>query len=149
MTPDFDQIMERNHAALDEFARGNNKPLEPLYSRRDDVTLGNPFGPFVRGFDEVAATMERAATYYRDGKAVGFDLVAKEVTPELAFVVEVERLSAKMGGSGEETPVSLRVTSIFRNEEDGWKLLHRHADPITSPRPAESVVQSFGQASEK
>jgi ketosteroid isomerase-like protein len=149
MTPDFDQIMERNHAALDEFARGNNKPLERLYSRRDDVTLGNPFGPFVRGFDEVAATMERAATYYRDGKAVGFDLVAKEVTPELAFVVEVERLSAKMGGSGEETPVSLRVTSIFRNEEDGWKLLHRHADPITSPRPAESVVQSFGQASEK
>jgi ketosteroid isomerase-like protein len=149
MTPDFDQIMERNHAALDEFARGNNKPLERLYSRRDDVTLGNPFGPFVRGFDEVAATMERAATYYRDGKAVGFDLVAKEITPELAFVVEVERLSAKMGGSGEETPVSLRVTSIFRNEEDGWKLLHRHADPITSPRPAESVVQSFGQASEK
>jgi ketosteroid isomerase-like protein len=149
MTPDFDQVMERNHAALDEFARGNNKPLERLYSRRDDVTLGNPFGPFVRGFDEVAATMERAATYYRDGKAVGFDLVAKEVTPELAFVVEVERLSAKMGGSGEETPVSLRVTSIFRNEEDGWKLLHRHADPITSPRPAESVVQSFGQASEK
>jgi ketosteroid isomerase-like protein len=142
MTPDFDQVMERNHAALDEFARGNNKPLEQLYSRRDDVTLGNPFGPFVRGFHEVAATMERAATYYREGKATGFELVAKEVTPELAFVVEVERLSSKMGGSEEETPVSLRVTSIFRNEDGEWKLLHRHADPITSPRPAESVIQT-------
>jgi ketosteroid isomerase-like protein len=142
MTPNFDQVMERNHAALDEFTRGNNKPLEELYSRRDDVTLGNPFGPFVRGFDEVAQTMERAATYYRDGKAIGFDLVAMEVTPELAFIVEVERLSAKMGGSQEETPVSLRVTSIFRNEDGEWRLLHRHADPITSPRPAESVIQA-------
>ena len=142
MTPDFDQVVEQSHAAVDEFARGNNKPLEQLYSRRDDVTLGNPFGPFVRGFDEVAETMERAAAYYRDGKAIGFDLVAKEVTQDLAFVVEVERVSSKIGGSEEETPVSLRVTSIFRNEDGEWKLLHRHADPITSSRPAQSVVQT-------
>jgi hypothetical protein len=31
---------------------------------------------------------------------------------------------------------------LFRNEEGEWKLLHRHADPITSPRPAQSVVQT-------
>jgi ketosteroid isomerase-like protein len=142
MTQDFDQVVEQNHAAVDEFARGNSKPLEQLYSRRDDVTLGNPFGPFVRGFDEVAETMERAATYYREGKATGFDLVAQEVTRDLAFVVEVERLTSKIGGSEKETPVSLRVTSIFRNEDGEWKLLHRHADPITSPRPAQSVVQT-------
>jgi ketosteroid isomerase-like protein len=142
MTPDFDQVVEQSHAAVDEFARGNSKPLEQLYSRRDDVTLGNPFGPFVRGFDEVAETMERAATYYREGKATGFDLVAQEVTRDLAFVVEVERLTSKIGGSEKETPVSLRVTSIFRNEDGEWKLLHRHADPITSSRPAQSVVQT-------
>ena len=142
MTPDFDQVVEQNHAASDEFVRGNNKPLEQLYSRRDDVTLGNPFGPFVRGFDEVAETMERAATYYRDGRAIGFDLVARGVSKDLAFVVEVERLSSKIGDSEVETPISLRVTSIFRNEDGGWKLLHRHADPITSPRPAESLVQT-------
>ena|SRR5215211_4344196 len=142
MTEDFDQVIEQNHAALDEFARGNNRPLEQLYSRRDDVTLGNPFGPFVRGFNEVARTMERAAKHYRDGRAIGFDVVAQEVTQDLAFVVEVERLSSKVGGSVEESPVSLRVTSIFRKEDGEWKLLHRHADPITSPRPAESVVQT-------
>jgi ketosteroid isomerase-like protein len=142
MTPDFDQVVEQNHAAVDEFARGNNKPLEQLYSRGDDVSLGNPFGPFVRGFDKVAETMQRAATYYRDGKAIGFDLVAKEVTQDLAFAVEEERLSSKIGGSEEETPVSLRVTSIFRNEQSEWKLLHRHADPITSARSAESVIQT-------
>lgn len=86
--------------------------------------------------------MERAASYYRDGNAIGFDLVAKEVTPDLAFIVEVERVSSKIGGSEDQTPISLRVTSIFRNEDDGWKMIHRHADPITTPRAPDSVIQT-------
>jgi ketosteroid isomerase-like protein len=139
---DFDEVVEQHHAAVDEFVRGNSKPLEQLYSRRDDVTLGNPFGPFVRGIEKIATTMERAASYYRDGEAIGFDLVAKEVTPDLAFIVEVERFSSKIGGSENQTPFSLRVTSIFRNEDDGWKMIHRHADPITTPRAPDSVIQT-------
>jgi len=140
-TPDLETVIEQNHRAVDEFTRGNNKPLEALYSRRDDVTLGNPFGPFVRGFDAVAKTMERAATVYRDGHATGFDTIATCVTPDMAFTVETERLEAKIGGRGEITPVSLRCTSIFRREDGVWKLVHRHADPITAPREAESVIQ--------
>src|SRR5262249_16798447 len=109
-TADLDTVIEQNHRAVDEFARGNNKPLEDLYSRRDHVPLGNPFGPFVRGFDAVAATMERAATLYREGHATGFDTIATCVTADLAFTVETERVEAKIGGSGEVTPVSLRCT---------------------------------------
>jgi ketosteroid isomerase-like protein len=139
---DFDQVVEQNHEALDAFTRGDHEPLAKLWSKKDDVTLGNPFGPFVRGFDQVLHTMERAASFYRDGEAVGFDLVAKEVTADLALLVEVERLRAKMGGREDATPVSLRTTSVFRNEGGAWKLVHRHADPITSARPAESVIQS-------
>jgi ketosteroid isomerase-like protein len=40
------------------------------------------------------------------------------------------------------TPVSVRVTSVFRREDGEWKLLHRHADPITAPRPPESVIRT-------
>lgn len=76
--------------------------------------------------------MQRAASFYRDGKAVGSELVAKEVTADLAYLVEVERLNAKMGGREDFTTVELRVTGIFRNEDGVWRLGHRHADPITS-----------------
>ncbi len=141
---DFDQIVEQQHQALDAFAKGNTEPAEKLWSRRDDITLGNPFGPFARGFEQVVEAMQRAASFYRDGEAVGFDLVAKEVTADLAYLVEVERLRAKMGGRDDFTSVDLRVTGIFRNEEGAWRLVHRHADPITSERSADSVIQDEG-----
>jgi ketosteroid isomerase-like protein len=67
--------------------------------------------------------------------------VAKYVTPKLAYLVEVERCQAKVGGRENVTPVALRVTSIFRPEEGTWKVVHRHADPITTPQPGESVIQ--------
>ncbi len=85
--------------------------------------------------------MQRAASNYRDGEAAGFELVSKHVTPDLAYIVEVERYKAKIGGRDDITPVALRVTSIFRLEEGVWKIVHRHADPITMARPAESVIQ--------
>jgi hypothetical protein len=34
------------------------------------------------------------------------------------------------------------VTTIFRREDGAWRIVHRHADPITSPRTPESIVPS-------
>jgi len=137
----FDQAAEQNHLALAEFVKGDPEPLKMMYSHRDDVRLANPFGPPTREWEPAAATMERAATLYRDGEVVGFETVATNVTPELAYIVEVERYRAKVGGSEEVVPVALRVTSIFRPEEGTWRIVHRHADPISAARPPESVVQ--------
>lgn len=138
---EFDQLIEQQHLALDAFAKGDDGPLAALWSRADDVTLGNPFGPFVRGFEQVAETMKRAAAHYRDGEASGFEQLAKHVAEDVAYIVEVERLNAKMGGGEDVMPVALRCTSIFRREDGNWRLVHRHADPITTPQPAESVIQ--------
>lgn len=140
--PEFEQVVEQSHHALDAFARGDSEPLENLYSHRDDVSLANPFGPPVRGWSQVADTMRRAALNYRDGRALGFELTSEYATPELRYIVEMEHFEARMGGSDAITPVTLRVTTIYRLEDGGWKIAHRHADPITSARTAESVIQT-------
>ena len=63
------------------------------------------------------------------------------ITPELAYTVWIERTKAKVGGSEDITPWALRATMIFRPEDGTWKVVHRHADPITTPQPAELVIQ--------
>jgi ketosteroid isomerase-like protein len=139
---DLDEVIGRYHLALDAFMRGDHEPTRRLFSERDDVTLGNPFGPFARGSAQVIETMARAATHYADGEASGFDTVSKHVAGDLAYLVEVERLRSKVGGREDLAPVELRVTTIFRREADGWRIVHRHADPITTARPADSVIRN-------
>ena len=138
---DFDEVLEQYHLALDEIMKGSPEGYKRVYSHQDDVTLANPFGPPARGWDEVAPTLERAASHYRDGEATGFENVAKNMTPELAYAVEIERCQAKVEGRDDVTPIAVRVTTIFRPEDGTWTVVHRHADPITSARPAESVIQ--------
>jgi ketosteroid isomerase-like protein len=79
---------------------------------------------------------------YPDGELLGFDRIATYEGTDLACVVELERFRARVGNSSDLSPVSLRVTSVYRSEGGEWKLVHRHADPIATPRAAESVVSS-------
>ena len=136
----LDEFLKAYHQGMDEFMRGSCEGVKPLFSTADDVTLGNPFGPVAKGWNQVVAAMERAAQNYRDGEAVGFDNISTVVTSELAYLVEVERLRAKVGGRAEESDLALRVTTILRPEQGAWKIVHRHADPITTARPAESIL---------
>jgi ketosteroid isomerase-like protein len=138
---DLDQVVGQYHHALGAFMRGDHEPAKRLFSEREDVTLGNPFGPFARGWTQVVQTMERAAAHYRDGDADGFDTISRYVGPDLACTVEVERLRSKVGGREDLTPVELRVTTIFRREDGRWRIVHRHADPIATPQAAESVLR--------
>lgn len=139
---DFDALIDPYHQALEAIINGDPSIYKSIFSARDDVTLGNPFGPFGRGRVEVEERLELAASKYSGGELGQCETVSKHVTAELAYLVEVERCRAKVGGQEDATPVALRVTSIFRPEDGAWKLVHRHADPITDFRPAESVIQA-------
>jgi ketosteroid isomerase-like protein len=141
-TTDFDALIEPYQQALGAIINGDPSPYREFFSRRDDVTLGNPFGPFGKGWAEVDARLELAASKYSGGELGEFETVSKLVTSELALLVEVERCRAKVGAREELVPVALRVTSVFRPEDGAWKLVHPHADPITDFRPAESVIES-------
>jgi ketosteroid isomerase-like protein len=139
---DVDELIERYNLALGEFMEGNAEPAKRLWSHREDASLTNPQGSVARGWTEIAEATDRATSTRRDGRFLGFETVAKGVTGELAYVVEVEHLEAKVHGGREITPYALRVTMIFGPEEGAWKVVHRHADQIAIPQPDESVLQS-------
>jgi ketosteroid isomerase-like protein len=136
-----DQLIDQYQLALDEFMKGNPEPVQELFSHTEEASLANPYGPPVRGWDKVAKTTEHAASLRRDGRTTSFEIVAKYVTAELAYIVQIEHLESKIGESEDVTPYDLRATMIFRPEDGTWKVVHRHADPITTAQPAESVIQ--------
>jgi ketosteroid isomerase-like protein len=138
---DFGDVMARSRAALDMIAKGNAEGYKALYSPAPDITLGNPFGGFARGWDQVVEQLERAASHYAGGQTTGFETISQLISGELAYTVEIERFAAQVGGRTEISDLALRVTCIYRREDDGWKLVHRHADPRVSRQPAESVLQ--------
>jgi ketosteroid isomerase-like protein len=151
---DLDQAIENWRLATREFIRGNPGPAQESFSHRPDVTLANPLGPaapdigpVAHGWEQVTLTQEHAASRFMDGEDVDFEIVERYVTPHLACVVLVERMKARVVSGDEDTsrpgavPVALRVTMTFRPEEGEWKVVHRHADSITTPQPAESVIR--------
>ena len=138
---DVDKLIEHYQLATAEFVKGNPEPYKALFSHWEDVTLANPFFPLVRGWEQVAEALERSASLLRDGEFVGSELISKYVTAELAYLVLLVRERAKVGRSVDTAPIALRTTMILRPEEGVWKVVHLHGDPITSPQPAESVIQ--------
>ena len=129
------QVVQLYHSALDAFGRGDPEPAKNLFSRRDDVTLANPFGPTVRGWQAVARALDHAAAQFRDGEPTEVTTVAEYLTANLATIVAVERWRAKIAGRAGPISFELRVTSTFRREDGAWKLVHRHADPIATLHP--------------
>lgn len=137
---DVDEVLEQFHKGQGELVKGNAEPCKSLFSHRGDVTLNNPLSPPARGWAQVAETIDRAASPFRDGEFLDAEIIQKHVTRDLAYVVEIERGMATVGER--EGPWALRVTMIFRPEDGTWKVLHRHADPIATEQPAESVIQN-------
>jgi ketosteroid isomerase-like protein len=138
---DLDEVIGRCQLALREFVKGNPEPMQGMFSHQEDVTLANPIAPPARGWEQVAATMERAASNLREGEITRFEPVARRDTPELAYVLWVERSRGKIGESDEIVSFPLRVTMIFHPEDDTWKIVHRHADTVTVARAPESMIQ--------
>ena len=130
---DFDEALKQYNMAMSEFFKGNPKPINNFYSSCDEISLAQLSGGFVIGRDKVTDLASRNALKYREGANTTFETLAKYATPELAYIVQIERTNAKIGQSNKVVSLALRVTSIFRLEEGVWRLLHRHVDSNVLP----------------
>jgi ketosteroid isomerase-like protein len=55
---------------------------------------------------------------------------------------------AKVGDSDDLRRITLRVTMIYRREDNGWKIVLRQADPIMTPQPIDSIIATASSASD-
>jgi lactoylglutathione lyase len=128
---DFDRAVERTRRAVAALLQGDPEPEKKLWSRRDDVTLANPFGGYRRGWRDVEAGLTLAADGFAKGGTCVFEEISREAGPDRGFVFEMERFESNLTDGRGVASGALRVVMIFRVENSEWKLVHRQADTLT------------------
>jgi len=140
VSEDLEAAIRESHEALRRILNGDPSGYAALFADRDDITLGNPFGPFGKGREAVLKALNNASTKYRDGSVVAVDRVAVYGDERFICLVEIEHDRAKLGDAQDFSEFAARVTSVYEKIGGRWRLVHRHADPITTARPAESML---------
>jgi ketosteroid isomerase-like protein len=116
---------DANAALMAGEARTFAEMLQPA----KDFTIMDPFGGTPsHGFDASPAGLQRLGRFFRAG-TMEVDPVAAYAAGDLAVLAVIERTEVEVGGLPRQ-PWALRVTVAYRREGSGWRLVHRHADPL-------------------
>ncbi|MGH3459483.1 YybH family protein [Aeromicrobium sp.] len=132
MADQLPAFLERYHEATRLFARGDPENVKAIYSHADDVVLANPFGPASVGWDAVSPALDFASSRFQDGNVDPFEVLARFDYGEMVVVHALEDWRARVADRPDLEPFRLRVTTVLRREDGGWRIVLRHADPIAT-----------------
>ena len=140
----FQPTLDQIQAAIQQFATGDASAYKACWSQADDVTICGGWGAYERGWEQVGPRMDWAAARYRGGHT-DFVPLAVGASGDLAYTVWIEQGIARLEGLDEFRPIALRVTHIYRCEENIWKIIHRHADALIDKIATTAVLQTREQ----
>ena len=123
---DFERFMgEREKAAL-AYVNGDAAPLDTMVTTNDPATFFHPKGPRFEGAQAVQQRYDADAKSFAKGGSSRLEVLQKSASGDLAFWTGDQEADVVLGGK--KMPMTLRITEIFRLEQGGWKLVHRHGD---------------------
>lgn len=85
-------------------------------------------GAVVRGAKDVNQANEKGAVSFAHGSKGRFEILNSGSNGTVEYWSSYQHAKARLAGKEEAVLMKLRVTELFRNGDDGWKLIHRHAD---------------------
>lgn len=140
----FRQFLAQMDEATRRVLNGDTGLWKELCSRADDATIFGGWGGFEQGWTRLDAKYTWAAARFVTGE-LQIEYLVTNVSGNLAYSVALERSNVRLIDQTAAAPMVLRVTQLYRYEEDGWKLLHRHADPLMNITPPAAVLQPRGE----
>jgi ketosteroid isomerase-like protein len=124
---DLQEFMDDVHAKVKGHAtRKETEAFLELWSPSPDASIMAAVGGYCVGFDEVSKLL-RWVSEQLTFDTYQFETLTVHADQVLATSVGLEHLAS--AGEGQHT--TLRTTHVYRREDPGWKLLHRHAEPLT------------------
>jgi ketosteroid isomerase-like protein len=118
---------------------GDAGPRMAMWSRHDPVTLfGGVMGG--SGWAEIEPVFQRLGASFSHCRSYELEVIAAGASDDLAYTVAYEHTTASIN-RGPPAAYVLRVTTVFRREDDVWKVVHRHADPSVSATASDVLQQ--------
>jgi NAD(P)H-dependent FMN reductase/ketosteroid isomerase-like protein len=126
----FAALMDRRPDIAAAYVDGEFTPLEGILTRRDPATFFSPRGDATQGAQTVAKRYKEDARSFAPKGESRLEVLQTRASGDLAFWTGYQHARVHMAAKpGEAVPMTIRVTEIFRYEDGGWKLVHRHGDP--------------------
>jgi ketosteroid isomerase-like protein len=130
---------------ISRFINGDPTLWKQNASRREDVTIMGAWGGYEKGWSEAGPRYDWAASRFREsGAKVRVEYLSSDVSGDLAYTVAIERSEVRLSDQDKPATMALRVTHVLKKENGAWKLVHRHADPITEKTAPTTVLQKKG-----
>ena len=130
----FERFMKQREAAASAYVSGDGRPVEDLATHLSPASFFGPNGGHVAGAPEVLQSHRQGAQLFEPGGDSRFEVLHQAASGGLAYWVGFQRASTRMRGQTKPVLFHLRITEVFRHESGQWKLIHRHADPLTEPK---------------
>jgi ketosteroid isomerase-like protein len=131
---DFEAFMKQREGAAAAYVCGDPSPLDAIVSGDGAATFFHPRGPSVVGAAEVRARYDHDASSFEPGGTTHFEVLQSGASGDLGFWTGFQVAEVRLRGRDALVPMRLRVTEVFRRTEGGWKLVHRHADPVADEK---------------
>jgi ketosteroid isomerase-like protein len=135
-------VLPRQEEEERALRNGDPEPRLRMWSSNDPVTLLGAAGASGTGsgWERVSAMFRWIASRFSDCREYEFELLAAEVSGDLAYTVGFERATMSIDGDPAR-PNVIRVTHIYRREDGQWKIVHRHGTlSETSAPPADPTA---------
>lgn len=136
----FEQMVAQAEAAADRFCNGDPGPLMALWSRSDDVPIFGGWGDFETGWQQVGPRLEWASSRFVNAD-MAYRHLNQGMSGDFAFTVGIEQGNVRLVGQEGISPMTLRVTTLYRRENGAWRIIHRHADPILEKTAPTAVLR--------
>lgn len=130
---DFARFLKERDKVGRAYVRGDFAPLQRIIAQTGPGVFFGPGGGAVKSAAKVAARYERDAKRFEPVGTSKLEILHQHASDGLAYWVGFQRATARLQGMKKAVPMDLRVTEVFVRGGGGWKLIHRHADPLVEP----------------
>ena len=125
---DVAQVVRDAEQAAAALIRGDMERYLELVHHTHGYTLMPPTGGAPVRYDERAESVRAGASFFKSGEAT-LEHVETHAWGDTVVLVMIERQHGEVGEFPDQD-WSLRVTQVYRRDGSGWRLVHRHADPL-------------------